>query len=226
MRKGFTLIELLVVIAIIAILAAILFPVFSRAREKARQASCQSNLKQIALAMKMYAQDYDERYPGRGIAAGWGHPTDYPQGACCVERNLYAVIAQPYIKNEQLFQCPSGDSGWPQRPDAGVVQYKFKHACTASWDGWKEAQIMRPAQTVMLVEYKSWHGNRICGCRSGSEFRPNEPWNAAFFDGHVKVVRPGDSRYVRLAHQDRWDPHWLVTDDGNLTSDPSSGCDF
>ena len=63
MRKGFTLIELLVVIAIIAILAAILFPVFARAREKARQASCQSNLKQLTLAMLMYVQDYDEKFP-------------------------------------------------------------------------------------------------------------------------------------------------------------------
>ncbi|MCX7597678.1 MAG: DUF1559 domain-containing protein, partial [Armatimonadetes bacterium] len=66
MKKGFTLIELLVVIAIIAILAAILFPVFARAREKARQASCTSNLKQIAMAHLMYAQDYDEMLPGHG----------------------------------------------------------------------------------------------------------------------------------------------------------------
>ena len=62
-RRGFTLIELLVVIAIIAILAAILFPVFAQAREKARQASCTSNLKQIGMAFKMYIQDYDERWP-------------------------------------------------------------------------------------------------------------------------------------------------------------------
>lgn len=65
-KKGFTLIELLVVIAIIAILAAILFPVFARARENARRASCQSNLKQIGLGILQYAQDYDERYPGGG----------------------------------------------------------------------------------------------------------------------------------------------------------------
>ena len=63
MRRGFTLIELLVVIAIIAILAAILFPVFAKAREKARSASCESNLKQISLAVLMYAQDYDEKFP-------------------------------------------------------------------------------------------------------------------------------------------------------------------
>ncbi len=75
MRKGFTLIELLVVIAIIAILAAILFPVFAKAREKARQTSCLSNMKQIGLASMMYAQDYDERLPGScGPRTDWGVP--------------------------------------------------------------------------------------------------------------------------------------------------------
>src|SRR3954469_10299371 len=68
--RGFTLIELLVVIAIIAILAAILFPVFARARENARRSSCQSNLKQIALGFKQYTQDYDEKYPPRYFVTG------------------------------------------------------------------------------------------------------------------------------------------------------------
>ena len=73
-RRGFTLIELLVVIAIIAILAAILFPVFAQAREKARSASCLSNLKQMGLAWMMYAQDYDEKFPfaDPGDGANWG----------------------------------------------------------------------------------------------------------------------------------------------------------
>ncbi len=78
MRRGFTLIELLVVIAIIAILAAILFPVFAKAREKARQSSCLSNMKQIVLGTMQYAQDYDERLPMRWLAtdsAGTGYPT-------------------------------------------------------------------------------------------------------------------------------------------------------
>ncbi|NLO04745.1 MAG: prepilin-type N-terminal cleavage/methylation domain-containing protein, partial [candidate division WS1 bacterium] len=76
-RKGFTLIELLVVIAIIAILAAILFPVFARAREKARQTSCLSNLKQISLAVIMYTQDYDDRMPGRACAWNAATQTGY-----------------------------------------------------------------------------------------------------------------------------------------------------
>src|SRR5687767_4467240 len=92
-KSGFTLIELLVVIAIIAILAAILFPVFARARENARRASCQSNLKQIALGVFQYRQDYDERFPidgsGTGDSLGW------------------AYVIQPYLKSEQIFQCPS-----------------------------------------------------------------------------------------------------------------------
>jgi prepilin-type N-terminal cleavage/methylation domain-containing protein/prepilin-type processing-associated H-X9-DG protein len=95
MRRGFTLIELLVVIAIIAILAAILFPVFAKAREKARQTSCLSNLKQIGLAALSYAQDYDERYP----LAATG-----PQGT---PRTYYFQTLTPYIKNKQIWKCPS-----------------------------------------------------------------------------------------------------------------------
>jgi prepilin-type N-terminal cleavage/methylation domain-containing protein len=97
-HSAFTLIELLVVIAIIAILAAILFPVFSRVREKARQASCMSNFKQVSNAMGMYAQDYDgfivpESVLSQGIYFGW--PT----------------ILFPYVKNSQVFACPSGERG-------------------------------------------------------------------------------------------------------------------
>lgn len=95
MRKGFTLIELLAVIAIIAILAAILFPVFARAREKARQASCQSNLKQLALGILMYAQDYDEMLP-REVA--W----DYSG----LVWHWWDTV-MPYVKNVQLYRCPT-----------------------------------------------------------------------------------------------------------------------
>jgi len=226
LRRGFTLIELLVVIAIIAILAAILFPVFARAREKARQASCQSNLKQLALAMLMYAQDYDERFPGSLIAhnASWGGPTTYPQDACCVERMVWTLLLEPYTKNRQIEECPSGDSTWPIRPlKTTPVHYKFKHACCASGQGWKVAQIQRPAQTIMFNEYKDWHRDFTCGCRNPAN--PSTSFNMAFFDGHVKYMSSGQSRYMRFGYS--WfDPHWCMDDNGGGTADPSVGCDF
>ncbi len=119
-RSAFTLIELLVVIAIIAILAAILFPVFARARENARRSSCQSNLKQMALGFKQYTQDYDEKFvPGVGnntvattIAAGSG----------------WVLELQPYIKSIQIFQCPSEPtpgSDNPNTPNPGTPGVGF-----------------------------------------------------------------------------------------------------
>jgi prepilin-type N-terminal cleavage/methylation domain-containing protein len=98
-RKGFTLIELLVVIAIIAILAAILFPVFARARENARRTSCMSNLKQIGLGIAQYTQDYDEKLLSQTISTG----------------QHFGYILQPYLKSQQIFVCPSA-AGSPYNP--------------------------------------------------------------------------------------------------------------
>jgi prepilin-type N-terminal cleavage/methylation domain-containing protein len=111
-RKGFTLIELLVVIAIIAILAAILFPVFAQARESARQTQCTNNQKQIATSVLMYVQDYDETFP---MSAYFGRN---PQGQLALVA-IYDVLA-PYIKNVDIFVCPSYRPGidWPQRVQA------------------------------------------------------------------------------------------------------------
>jgi prepilin-type N-terminal cleavage/methylation domain-containing protein len=128
---GFTLIELLVVIAIIAILAAILFPVFSRAREKARQASCLSNLKQIGQAAHQYAQDYDEKWPPvrRG---GFGSPAFNWQ-----------QILIPYTKNDQIFRCPSNDF---------IIAYTYNHSFghatyVTGWAGVTMTHVKLPAQS-------------------------------------------------------------------------------
>lgn len=215
MRRGFTLIELLVVIAIIAILAAILFPVFARAREKARQASCQSNLKQIALASKMYTSDYDEKcLPmwtwGSGAA---GQP---------VGRLWWTWLIQPYMKNEQALICPSGPDTWFHRgtttgaPEAGCFRartgvgknwfsYDGSRGDMGYWGvdrpGWdlKEGAILWPAE---LIEYGDsdcivMGPNSIGDAQNflsgtswpGGYFRHNEGANYAFCDGHVKFMK-------------------------------------
>jgi len=122
--KGFTLIELLVVIAIIAILAAILFPVFAQARSKARKSTCLNNIKQLTLATIMYADDYDQMRPPWNLgdnASCWdpaGVPADYSNPGWPVKYMRYVGLA-PYIKNQKVFFCPEAmvkmnpnDSGW------------------------------------------------------------------------------------------------------------------
>jgi prepilin-type N-terminal cleavage/methylation domain-containing protein/prepilin-type processing-associated H-X9-DG protein len=105
-QRGFTLIELLVVIAIIAILAAILFPVFAQARAKARQAACMANLKQLGLGFQMYAQDHDQLLP----IWGYGDSTDADNGPA---EGFYSwdTVLEPYLKNEQILKCPNNPYG-------------------------------------------------------------------------------------------------------------------
>lgn len=141
LKSGFTLIELLVVIAIIAILASILFPVFSRARENARRASCQSNLKQIALGLIQYNQDYDGRYPT--IVAGVGStgvPYTTPYG--------WASSTQPYLKSTQILQCPTEITDPSNGADTanGFTDYYYN----GNLNHLKESGLVAPTSTVLL----------------------------------------------------------------------------
>jgi prepilin-type N-terminal cleavage/methylation domain-containing protein/prepilin-type processing-associated H-X9-DG protein len=120
-KKGFTLIELLVVIAIIAILAAILFPVFARARESARKSACQSNLKQIGLAFNMYRQDFDEEMPRNDQGGGSGGTVDcISEVSRTTYRGTVCNAVQPYIKNKGVFACPSDSGNRPNTADANI----------------------------------------------------------------------------------------------------------
>jgi len=136
MRQGFTLIELLVVIAIIAILAAILFPVFARAREKARQSSCLSNLKQLGLAFLQYAQDYDET-----MVSGSGY-----QGNSI---NWQYKVA-PYIKNIQIYSCPSrGESSFSYGGSGPFGYMTLWYGYAHPWRGGSRlGTIGQPAMTA------------------------------------------------------------------------------
>jgi prepilin-type N-terminal cleavage/methylation domain-containing protein/prepilin-type processing-associated H-X9-DG protein len=128
-KPGFTLIELLVVISIIAIIAAILFPVFARARENARRTTCASNMKQIGLGILQYVQDYDERMPAAAFGSGFNgnanadvRPTD-----CTIGRYRWMDAVYPYIKSEQLFTCPARyTDGRPSR-DPETYAYCDSH---------------------------------------------------------------------------------------------------
>jgi len=208
-RRGFTLIELLVVIAIIAILAAILFPVFARAREKARQTSCLSDQKEVALSWLMYAQDYDERVCLQ-------HVIDPVYGEVWTQD-----ILQPYMKSRQLWACPSySNSNYP----GGTCQDRLRAGIGYNWGwsaasqgtygaygdaGWLSGQAMatiqRPAEFIVFGDaccmgFGPYNGNSFVGWQTdtiasiqpggGGYFRHNGGCNVAFADGHGKWMMP------------------------------------
>jgi prepilin-type N-terminal cleavage/methylation domain-containing protein/prepilin-type processing-associated H-X9-DG protein len=201
-RKGFTLIELLVVIAIIAILAAILFPVFARAREKARQTACLSNARQLGTAIMMYVQDYDENLVNlqmRGASftfMGYNHPN-----------MLWYMELMPYCKNVQIMDCPSTSRTWKGAYtgdfDYGInaeIAY-YHHYANSIGHACNLAEIQKPAETIFIGEAdwtqstadygfsNSWMLRRVPHVSRFIPARHNEGANIVFCDGHAKWVR-------------------------------------
>lgn len=187
-ERGFSLIELLVVIAIIAILAAILFPVFARAREKARAASCQSNLKQIGLAVTMYRSDYDEINCCYRMCASpdpqpssfyppdyWWAPYDPSVGPDVTPgANWQAGLLQPYFKNTQIFKCPSEKQwqcGYAMSYINGSPHGQFVSGL--GMIGMPDAAISDPSGRVIV-----WDHRRTPGCADTTNYtsHPRPPF--------------------------------------------------
>lgn len=208
-REAFTLIELLVVIAIISILAAILFPVFARARENARRTSCLSNLKQIGLGVMQYTQDYDETYP---------MSLNYYSPASGDETYWFQDI-QPYVKSTQVFQCPNGYQAATANGNYGANRSILPYS-NATVNQVKVSAVQSASTIYMIMDYGNYSASssnvrygdgttwqylpgmgeggtacavtamtgfdRIGDCKSGRHFGGV---NMAFADGHVKWLK-------------------------------------
>ena len=195
-RRGFTLIELLVVIAIIAILAAILFPVFAKAREKARQTSCLSNMKQLGLAAMQYAQDYDELLPRINIAVA-ANTYYLPNGVLAPNTAmLWHTIIFPYVKNIGVFTCPSDSYKY-----AGEYTGGGSYGMNAWNPGMALGTVQFPAETMFWGEATGGDSYNLDGDTAGANEemlgsatvtnvpRHNGGLNVAFLDGHAKWVQ-------------------------------------
>ena len=201
-RQGFTLIELLVVIAIIAILAAILFPVFAQAREKARAIACMSNMKQIATTISMYTQDNDEKIFFRANCA-FGRSGKIPYAAD--NSNRWYNQLMPYIKSVGVFKCPSDATPTPSPDTNGGMSILRSYIACAPAESLSLAQVADPTETMVVTEKLSAVSDTWIEPFNG-DFGPdpNNPghpanvadrhqnfFNCAFFDGHAKAYNMG-----------------------------------
>ena len=186
LANGFTLIELLVVIAIIAILAAILFPVFSQAKASAQNASCANNAKQIGMGLLIYTQNYDDKLPII-IASNWDIET------------MWQKKIQPYMKNKMAFWCPSA-----VKDTVGDFNYPNYGLNQNYWNGIVMSSIKSPTKKVLLCEVGIWN-DKVVGTNyyaSPPSFNP-PPWlgayrplarhndglNVCWVDGHIKWMK-------------------------------------
>jgi prepilin-type N-terminal cleavage/methylation domain-containing protein len=146
-RRGFTLIELLVVIAIIAILAAILFPVFAQAREQARKTSCLSNMKQMGIALAMYRQDWDGGGPNGGWPITWSGSFNVHSPQSKYHEDWQFTL-QPYAKNAKIFRCPSDKIDYSKRP----ISYIYNNNLNANHVPVREAQVENSSEVATIFE--------------------------------------------------------------------------
>ncbi|MGC4043418.1 MAG: DUF1559 domain-containing protein [Armatimonas sp.] len=220
---GFTLIELLVVIAIIAILAAILFPVFAQARAKARQAGCQSNLKQLGLALKMYVQDYDETWPSGNSVAGGTAGQNGSAGQNFGWPGWVSNPLRPYTKNQQIYRCLSQpetafidpwNGGTATTNGMNGVSYAYNYQ---SLTAVTEAALPEQSSAIVMGDSGTawWDGryeNTVFGWRARdwawhtaknyklTEFHSQKN-NFLFADGHVKTAGWDNLKWQNLAAQ-------------------------
>ncbi len=216
-RRGFTLIEMLVVIGIIALLAAILFPVFGRVREGGRRTACSSNLQQLGLSFRQYLQDDGGRYPGAGQYQKWGNGGHWVSGVNDTDAGTASKLAKlddpgkgepianaasatgfnaanveagalyPYVKEAKVYYCPSNPSG---------AQKRLSYSMNCAIAGMGEVRIKEPSSIILLVDeekandgYLYTAGKLTGGGTSTDELtqRHNTSGNLLFVDGHVKA---------------------------------------